>query len=95
MNPKNQNEKKKKEVFEEIYRKQNKNTKKIENREKLKSFNKGRNIKIQKTALKLKDLNFCVERNLSTVDDKRLISRHIIMKFLNTMNKVSIEEEII
>lgn len=39
MNPKNQNEKEI-EAFEEIYRKQNKKTKKIENGEKLKSFNK-------------------------------------------------------
>lgn len=68
------------EAFEEISRKQNKKTKEVENR-KVKSLRRNLNVNYKKMSLKLKAMYFCMEGilTLSTVDDKRLVSRHIIM----------------
>lgn len=73
--------------FEEISRKQNKKTKEVENRKVM--SDKGTSIKInyKKTSLKPHRKNSQHNRY------KRLISRHIIMKFMNTMNKVKIQRE--
>lgn len=66
------------EEFEEISRKQNKKTNEVENR-KVKSLRRNLNINYKEMSLKLKGMYFYMEGILSTVDDKRLVSRHIIM----------------